>query len=262
MTNTIETKAGTRPSKARIRQSFERAAPTYDSAADVQRRICTQLAEGLPDIAPDRILDAGSGTGFAQADLQARFPHAHAVAIDLSPAMLGRVTAPCCRIAGDVERLPLADACLDLYWSSLAVQWCDLATALHEARRTLRPNGLVALASLGPATFHELRYAFAEVDDYRHTLSFHSENEIRKIAANLGFATVNTKKSTKIAHYSDFKTLLRAVKAIGANQLGDGRRTSLMSRATFRAAEAAYEQLRTSAGLPLTYDVIYLYAQK
>ncbi|MDP2882317.1 MAG: malonyl-ACP O-methyltransferase BioC [Azonexus sp.] len=252
----------TRPSKARIRQSFERAAPTYDSAADIQRRICTQLADGLPAIAPARLLDAGCGTGFAQADLLARFPEAHAVALDLSPAMLDRVSAPCCRIAGDLEHLPLADASLDLYWSSLAVQWCDLATALREAHRTLRPAGLVALASLGPATFHELRHAFAEVDHYRHTLSFHSVDEIRKIAVNLGFATVNPKKGTKIAHYADFKTLLRAVKAIGANQLGDGRRTSLMSRATFLRAEAAYEQLRTPAGLPLTYDVIYLYTSK
>lgn len=262
MTSTTEPKAGTKPSKARIRESFERAAPTYDSAADIQRRICTQLADGLPDIAPARILDAGCGTGFAQTALQARFPNAHAIGLDLSPAMLQRIAPPCCRIAGDLEHLPLADASLDLYWSSLAVQWCDLSTALGEAWRTLRPTGLVALASLGPATFHEMRHAFAKVDDYRHTLSFHSENEIRKIAANQGFAAVNTKKSTKTAHYSDFKTLLRAVKAIGANQLGEGRRTSLMSRSIFQRAEAAYETLRTSAGLPLSYDVIYLYAQK
>ncbi len=251
-----------KPSKARIRQSFERAAPTYDSAADIQRRICTQLAAGLPDITPSRILDAGCGTGFAQADLQARFPDAHAIGLDLSPAMLHRIATPCCRIAGDLEHLPLTDACLDFYWSSLAVQWCDLPTALREAHRTLRPDGLVALASLGPATFHEMRHAFADVDEHRHTLSFHSDNEIRKIALNLGFATVNTKKGTKIAHYPDFKTLLRAVKAIGANQLGDGRRTSLMSRNSFQRAETAYEQLRTSSGLPLSYDVIYLYAKK
>lgn len=258
----INPTATLRPSKARIRDSFERAAPTYDGAADIQRRICTQLAAGLPDIAPARLLDAGCGTGFAQANLQARFPNAHSVALDLSPAMLDRVAAPCCRVSSDLEHLPLADASLDLYWSSLAVQWCDLGTALREAHRALRPNGLVALASLGPATFHELRHAFADVDDYRHTLSFHSENEIRKIAVNQGFAAVNTKKSTKTAFYADFKTLLRAVKAIGANQLGDGRRTSLMSRTTFQRAEAAYEELRRSAGLPLTYDVIYLYAQK
>lgn len=252
----------TRPSKARIRDSFERAAPTYDSAADIQRRICMQLADGLPAIAPARLLDAGCGTGFAQADLLSRFPDAHAVALDLSPAMLDRVNAPCCRITGDLEHLPLADASLDLYWSSLAVQWCDLTTALREAHRTLRPQGLAALASLGPATFHELRHAFADVDHYRHTLSFHSADEIAKIAVKLGFATVNPRKSTKIAHYPDFKTLLRAVKAVGANQLGDGRRTSLMSRTAFQRAEAAYEALRTPAGLPLTYDVIYLYASK
>jgi malonyl-CoA O-methyltransferase len=261
----------TKPTKARIRQSFERAAPTYDSAADIQRRICTQLADDLPEMAPERVLDAGCGTGFALADLQARFPDAHHVALDLSPAMLDRIGAPCCRIAGDLEHLPLADASLDLYWSSLAVQWCKLADALREAHRTLRPAGHVALASLGPATFHELRHAFADVDHYRHTLSFHSADEIRKIAVNLGFAipqgdflrgAVNPKKATKIAHYADFKTLLRAVKAIGANQLGDGKRTSLMSRASFQRAEAAYEDLRTPAGLPLTYDVIYLYAQK
>jgi malonyl-CoA O-methyltransferase len=176
--------------------------------------------------------------------------------------MLGRVAAPCCRIAGDLEHLPLADASLDLYWSSLAVQWCDLTKALREAHRTLRRDGLVALASLGPATFHELRHAFADVDDHRHTLSFHSDHEVRKIAVDLAFTAISTKKSTKVTHYADFKTLLRAVKAIGANQLGDGRRTSLMSRSSFLRAEAAYEQLRTPAGLPLSYDVIYLYAQK
>ncbi|MCB4361461.1 malonyl-ACP O-methyltransferase BioC [Quatrionicoccus australiensis] len=250
-----------KPAKARVRQSFERAAPTYDSAADVQRRICDHLLAGLPDIRVDRLLDAGCGTGYAQALLQARFPAALALALDLSPAMLGRVAAPCCRLAGDLEHLPLADASLDLYWSSLAVQWCELALALREARRTLKPGGRLALASLGPATFHELRHAFAGVDEYRHTLSFHSPDEIRQIALEAGFATVDVQKSTEITCYPDFKSLLKAVKAVGANQVGDGQRRSLMSRAAFARAEAACETLRTAAGLPLTYDVIALYAQ-
>ena len=37
-----------RPPRARIRDSFERAAPTYDAAAAVQRRVCARLAAGLP----------------------------------------------------------------------------------------------------------------------------------------------------------------------------------------------------------------------
>lgn len=251
-----------RPSTARIRQSFERAASTYDSAAAIQRRICRHLAAGLlPDEAATSLLDAGSGTGYALPLLLARFPAARAVALDLAAGMLQRVAAPCCRIVGDLEQLPLAPASFDLYWSSLAVQWCDLPAALREARRVLKPLGQVAIASLGPETFRELRHAFAGVDDYRHTMGFHDAAEIRRLAVDAGFAAVNVQDHLEIAHYADFKTLLRAVKAIGANQLGDGRRTSLMSRAAFQRAAAACESLRTAAGLPLTYDAITLYAR-
>ena len=253
----------TRPTKARVRQSFERAAPTYDSAASIQRQICDELANRLPALpAVTRLLDAGCGTGYAQALLQSRFPNAHAVALDLSTGMLQHVAAPCCRLAGDLEHLPLAAASIDLYWSSLAVQWCDLAKTLAEARRVLKPGGLLALASLGPATFHELRTAFANVDDDRHTLNFHTPEEIAQIATAAGLVAVDVQKSTKTTHYPDFKTLLKAVKAIGANQLGSGRRTSLMSRTDFQRAEKAIEALRTPAGLPLTYDVTYLIARK
>jgi hypothetical protein len=34
-----------------------------------------------------------------------------------------------------------------------------------------------------------------------------------------------------------------------------------MSRSSFRQAEASYEKLRCAEGLPLSYDVIYLYAR-
>lgn len=251
-----------RPPKSRVRDAFERAAPTYDSAADVQRRICQRLAGGLPaSTAPQSLLDAGSGTGYARRLLQQRFPAADYIALDLSAAMLQRVDAPGRRIAGDLEHLPLADAGLDLYWSSLAVQWCDLGRALAEARRVLRPGGLLALASLGPGTFEELRLAFAGVDDFRHTLGFHSPDEVAELAARAGFGDIAVGRYPEVAHYADFRSLLQAVKAVGANQLGAGRRTGLMSRGAFRQAEAASEAGRTPAGLPLSYDVITLYAR-
>lgn len=252
----------TRPPKARVRASFERAAATYDAAADVQRRICDRLLAGLPTLAPRRLLDAGCGTGYALPLLQARFPAAQALALDLSAAMLARIAAPCARVVGDLERLPLADASLDLYWSSLAVQWCELPAVLGESRRTLRPGGCLALASLGPQTFGELRHAFAGVDGHAHTLPFHRPDEVGEIATAAGLTAVDVRRHEEIAYYADFRSLLQAVKAVGANQLGAGRRTSLMSRAGFARAEAALETLRLPAGLPLTYDVITLYARK
>lgn len=251
----------TKPAKARVRLSFERAAPTYDSAADIQRRICDTLAAGLPPLSPRTLLDAGCGTGYALPLLQARFPAVHALALDLSQGMLARIAAPCRRLVGDLEHVPLATGSLDLYWSSLAVQWCDLPAVLQEARRVLAPGGFLALATLGPATFHELRHAFADVDGHAHTLAFHSAGEVRHIATAAGLHAVEVRQHHETAHYADFRSLLKAVKAVGANQLGEGRRTSLLSRAAFARAEAACETLRTSAGLPLTYDVISLYAR-
>ena len=252
-----------KPPKARIRDSFERAAPSYDDAAIVQRLICARLAAGLPDdLTPSRILDAGCGTGFAQPLLQQRFPTAHAIALDFAPAMLHRVGAPCCRLAGDLEHLPLAANSIDLYWSSLAVQWCDLPRTLAEAQRVLTTGGHLALASLGPATFHELRTAFAGIDGHRHTLVFHTAEEMRHLAIDSCFIAVDVKKHTEIAHYADFRSLLLAVKALGANQLGEGRRTALLSRTAFNRAELAAEALRAPEGLPLTYDVITLHARK
>jgi len=263
MTSTISTKAGTRPPKARIRESFERAALTYDEAAVVQRRVCTRLAAGLPaGLAARRVLDAGCGTGFAQSLLQQRYPAAQTIALDIAPGMLQRVSQPCCRLTADLEHLPLADASIDLYWSSLAVQWCDLPRALREARRVLADGGALALASLGPATFHELRTAFAGIDAHRHTIPFHSAEEIRSLANSAGLLAVDVESHMEIAHYPDFKSLLLAVKAIGANQLGTGRRTSLLSRSAFARATAACEALRGANGLPLTYDVITLHARQ
>ena len=75
----------TRPSKARVRQSFERAAPTYDSAATVQRHICHHLADCLPAMPPvSRLLDAGCGKGHFSRALAG---YGHRVdGIDASPA--------------------------------------------------------------------------------------------------------------------------------------------------------------------------------
>lgn len=253
------------PTKARVRAAFERAAGSYDSAAEVQRRICQHLLSRLPaTLQPQRLLDAGCGTGYALELLHTRFPQAQALALDFSPAMLQRCLAGAPgtprALAGDIEQLPLASASLDLYWSSLAVQWCDLARALSEARRVLRPAGQLLLATLGPATFHELRTAFAEVDRHTHTLSFVSASQVEQLAHASGFATVNVEIRQETAYYPDFRSLLQAVKAVGANQVGDGRRTSLLGRSAFARAADRAETQRQAAGLPLSYEVIVLTA--
>ncbi|MDX9944801.1 MAG: malonyl-ACP O-methyltransferase BioC [Azonexus sp.] len=251
----------TQPARTLVRQAFDQAAERYDLAASIQRHACHRLALGLPAAsAPSRLLDAGCGTGYGSQLLSQRFPAATVLALDLASAMLQRVPPACLRVSADLEHLPLAAETLDLYWSSMAVQWCDLGRALREARRVLRPGGHLAVSTLGPRTFHELREAFAAVDQHQHTIMFTPVETVRSAAASAGFSAVHIENQAETTYHPNLRSLLRSVKSVGANQLGAGRRRGLLSPRSWQKIEAAYETRRSPAGLPLTYDLIYLHA--
>ena len=254
--------------KQRVRESFDRAAVTYDDAAVVQRRVCDRLLEELDilvqgESAPTHVLDAGCGTGYGARLLRSRRPAAHITGVDFAPAMLelaSQATDAC--FAADIEKLPFEDRCFDLWWSSLTIQWCDTHAVFAEAARVLRSDGRLALSTLGPETFHELRTAFASVDQHRHTLPFSEPGEIAETLRRTGFAEVTLLREKHTVHYPDLKTLLRAVKAIGAQNVGEGGRSGMMGRKAWLQLEAAYENYREPAGLPASYDVILAYGKK
>lgn len=253
----------TLPSKELVRQSFEKAAATYDSAAKVQRWVCARLIGGLPPmLIPAVILDAGCGTGFALEMLGLRFPAARRIALDFSPAMLARVQQLEFGVAGDVENIPLCDEVAGLYWSSLTAQWCNPDALAQEAHRVLWPSGMLALSSLGQGTFCELEETFALIDDYRHTIPFRPVEMVQDSLTRAGFQDIQIRVEPCVAHYKDLRSLLQAIKSIGASQLGTQRRPGLMGRDAWRKLEAAYETRRTPRGLPLTYQVILCYAKK
>ncbi|MFZ4538605.1 malonyl-ACP O-methyltransferase BioC [Propionivibrio sp.] len=251
--------------KQRIRESFDRAAATYDGAAVVQRQVCESLLEDffLSGLTPARILDAGCGTGYGARLLRARWPAAHITGVDFAPAMLNHALrdSDVC-LAADIEKLPLDEASFDLWWSSLTIQWCDSDAVFLEAARVLKPGGQLALSTLGPNTFHELRQAFASIDQHRHTLPFSEPDAIRESLVRAGFGNVDLRRKKHTVYYPDLKTLLRAVKDIGAHNVGEGARSGMMGRHAWKKVQATYEQHREPAGLPASYDVILGYARK
>lgn len=254
------------PEKHRIRAAFSRAATTYDAAAVLQREVCRALLDALTATvgapsSPADILDAGCGTGYGARLLAGQWPSARLVAADFAAAMAQKAaaTAPAC--VADIESLPFRNRAFDLWWSSLTVQWCDPRRVLAEAVRVLRPHGRLALSTLGPGTYAELRQAFAGIDHHRHTLDFSEPAPLAAAAETAGLAQLQIVRRTITLHYPDLKTLLGAVKAIGANALGDGRRSGMMGKAAWQALSAAYEAQRTADGLPASYDVILLTAR-
>lgn len=261
------------PLKKHVRASFDRAAPTYDAAAVIQRMVCARLIDEmlataphnapLADPAPLRIVDAGCGTGYGARLLRARWPAAHITGVDFAPAMLtfARADVDQC-IAADLESLPVADHCFDLWWSSLAIQWCAADAVFREAARVLVTGGQLAVSTLGPGTFAELRDAFSSVDDYRHTLAFSDIEAIGAALRGAGFVDVIVRRERHQNYYPDLRQLLRAVKAIGAQKVGAGGRRGILGRAAWQKVEAAYERHRQAAGLPASYDVILAYAVK
>jgi malonyl-CoA O-methyltransferase len=257
------------PPKHRVRESFDRAAASYDAAAVLQRKVCELLlagfnlpATGVATTTLD-ILDAGCGTGYGARLLRTRWPAAHLSVADFAPAMLelARKDADACFNA-DIEKLPFTSQSFDAWWSSLTIQWCDADTVFAEAARVLRPQGRLAVSTLGPGTFQELRSAFSAVDRYRHTLPFSEPKAISEALQRAGFSAIAVHRETLTLHYPNLKSLLRAVKGIGANAVGAGARTGMMGRHAWQALETAYEKQRTPEGLPASYDVILGYAER
>ena len=251
--------------KQRVRESFDKAAVTYDGAAVVQRRVCDRLLQELPEPAslPARVLDAGCGTGYGSGQLRKRWPAAHITGIDFAPSMLALASrqTDCCQ-AADIEKLPFAEECFDVWWSSLTIQWCHTATVFSEAVRVLRPGGQLAFSTLCPDTFAELRTAFADVDHHRHTLPFDEPEAIHAALAEAGLHKIRLVRERHTIYYPELKSLLRSIKAIGAQNVGEGGRNGMMGRKTWQRVETAYEQFRTPAGLPASYDVLLGYAAK
>ena len=257
-------------SRIEVRRAFERAAPTYEAVAHVQnaaaKRLLAFTATQSPPAKLRRVLDAGCGPGRSLPALAARFPQARCIALDFSPAMLARATRAlpaALPVCADIDGLPFPDDSLDLYWSNLALQWCDPAAAFLEAARVLAPGGVAWIATLGPRTLHELRAAFSAVDEDTHVIDFAAAAHWIEAARSAGFELQSHAQETLFDLAADLRALLGNIKRVGAHAVGEKRRRRTLGRCGWQTLQSAYENFRRSDGaLPATYDLILLALRK
>src|SRR5713101_8030265 len=213
-----------------VRRSFDRAGAGYDAVAvlqtDVRERLLQRL--DLTAVAPRIILDAGAGTGHASHALKRRYPISQVIALD---SAFGMLRAAGCqqswvgcfhRVCADAEHLPLTDASVDLIFSSLMLQWCDLDALFAEFRRVLAPNGCLRFTSLGPNTLYELRAAWARVDSHSHVNRFIHIHDVSAAMVRAGFAAPVLYVDRYALTYAEVRGLAADLKAIGAHNVTAG----------------------------------------
>lgn len=267
--------------KSRVRDSFDRAAETYDAAAVLQKFVRTEMLSRLDLVTmqPTHILDAGCGTGHASAALMKKYPKAELVSLDLALGMLKKtqsvnasLTNRIKRVIGqaqqnllcaDIEQLPLADASVDMIFSNLAIQWCnDLDAAFAGMHRVLRTDGLLTFSTLGPDTLKELRAA-SKTDSERVSVSrFFDMHDIGDALVRAGFSAPVLDVERVVLTYENAIDVMRDLKAIGAHNAADGRRRGLQGRDFLKKITANYEQFRREGKLPATFEVVYGHAWK
>jgi ubiquinone/menaquinone biosynthesis C-methylase UbiE len=130
----------------RIAEIYERARPGWPVEA------VDHVARGLGLDRSATVLDLGAGTGKLTRLLVQRFDRVIAVEpLDGMRTVLESVVPQAEAIAGEAERIPLADSSVDAVFSADAFHWFDGAQALAEIARVLRPRGGLALLWNVPA---------------------------------------------------------------------------------------------------------------
>lgn len=253
--------------KRKVAQSFSRAAHTYDAVATLQREVGQHLLQQIPpNLTPQCALDLGCGTGFFSRRLRQQFPSAELIGVDIAQGMLefsrnshGDLAKWLC---GDAEQLPFADASIDLIFSSLAIQWCTATDRLFaELRRVLTPGGFGVLATLGPATLHELRHAWQQVDGYVHVNQFESAERMQAAISTAGLHLKDWQTQQRQLRYERLVDLTRELKALGAHNVNVGKPGGLTGRKKIEAFKHAYEQCRCDGLLPASYEIFYVLVQ-
>jgi malonyl-CoA O-methyltransferase len=257
--------------RVQLRAAFERAASTYDTAANLQRDVADRLLQRLDDVrvSPSNVADIGCGTGYCTRALARRYKSARVIGLDIAHGMVQRarqrqrwhlLQKRARFVAGDAERLPFGKASTDIVFSSLALQWCEPRRALTEFGRVLRPGGLLMFTTFGPDTLIELRRAWAEVDTQPHVHGFLDMRDWGDQMLAAGFADPVVDVERVTLHYPDVIKVLCELKNIGAHNVAQDRQRGLTGKNRFERFRRAYEAMSTENGIPATYEIVFGHA--
>ncbi|MBL8586986.1 MAG: methyltransferase domain-containing protein, partial [Methylobacteriaceae bacterium] len=210
------------------------------------------------------ILDLGTpGPGLAQA-LTGASGRPFLVRMAGAQAALGGAGP---RLVGDEEAQPFPPGAFDLIVSALALQGVnDLPGALMQARRALRPDGLMIAALVGGRSLAELREAFAAAESEvvggvsPRVAPMIDLRDLGALLQRAGFALPVVDVDALTVRYPHALALMRDLRAMGAtNSLALRVRAPLRRAVLRRAVEIYGERFADADGrVRATFEIIWL----
>ncbi|MEM0949238.1 MAG: methyltransferase domain-containing protein [Pseudomonadota bacterium] len=174
---------------------------------------------------------------------------------------------PQATVVSDTDTLNLQPGAHDLVVHALALHWADDPVGqLVQARRALRPDGLLLAVLFGGQTLHELRRVMAETETHqRGGLSprVAPMGEVRDLGALLqraGFALPVADTRALPVTYPDLRALVSDLRAMGETNALSKRDRHPLTRTDFALAEALYaNHFATQDGrIRATFEFVFL----
>jgi len=252
--------------KSRVAASFLASSETYEEHAVVQKAVSLHLLSLLENLLPTtpktfpEVLEIGCCTGFLTEKLVRRFSIETIFLNDLvsdfcliSASRIDSMATKAEILAGDIEGC-LIPCNLNLVISSSTLQWMtDLPLLLERIFQALSPQGVCAFSIFGPGTMKEIAQLTGRCLEYRSMLD---------ISGMVGgkFTILAAEQEQHVLYFPSVRGVLRHIKDTGVSGVSQKER---WTNARLRQFEREYvQQFGSDAGLPVTYESIYVVAQK
>jgi malonyl-ACP O-methyltransferase BioC len=210
-----------------IENNFTRAAKKYNQNAILQKIVATNLVEFCSNKInhTQNICDLGSGTGFLyDLFISDNISYKNFFQLDLSAAMLAESNHHL-NINSDILHLPIKNNKIDIFISSLAMQWVvDLDKAFLEIKNSLTEDGYFIFSIISRGSLPNIR---AKISDNSLKINnFISKNHLKDIVSKY-FSVISIKEENIMINYDSYYDILRSIKNIGAEYSFDNHKKRL-----------------------------------
>lgn len=256
--------------KQGVAAGFDKAARAYNIQATIQHEIAAFGLQKLHELAlpfAHNLLDIGCGTANSLATLgtMAR----QVIGVDISLEMLHQANQRCRSLSatrfipsnGDAESLPIRSGCIDVVYSSMALQWCQSPQlALGEIHRVLKPNGTALLCILTGDSFGELQEGWRELGLPSRVNQFYKAQTWVDASRSQGLHSSYCTAGFTTWHHSIIG-MLQSIKKIGANtKINESAKTKYyITKQEIRGLSHYLRKKQSQQSLlPLHYDMLFL----